>query len=320
MRIFLLSLGAFLFVLLINIPAVFSEDDKNIAATVNGQKITISEINRTVQVLPQYQKLQLEILEDMIVKTLIYQESVKSGIKVDKSEVDSGFKEYIKRLNLSDAVVKKEMQRMNLTEAAMKSEISKQLMVERFLKKRSKGLSLTVTDQEVRTFYNENPDTFNKPERVHLRHILIKSDPTAEKSKVDAAKKKIYDIRDKIRKKEAGFAELAKKFSEDKASAEVGGEIKSEIHRNSPLPKPFLDAAFSLGKDQVSEVVKSVMGFHLIQLIEKKPAEKTPFNEIKESLKFRLLEQKSNIEMKKYVDSLVEKSDIQIKLDKRKMR
>jgi hypothetical protein len=54
-----------------------------------------------------------------------------------------------------------------------------------------------------------------------------------------------------------------------------------------------------------------------MQLVEKKPVEKTQFNEIKESLKFRLLEQKNNVEMKKYVDALVEKSDIKIKLDKR---
>ena len=67
-------------------------------------------------------------------------------------------------------------------------------------------------------------------------------------------------------------------------------------------------------------MVRSTMGFHLIQLIEKKPAGKTPFNEIKESLKFRLLEQKNNNEMKKYVDSLVQKSDIQIKLEKRNVK
>ncbi|MFA6013250.1 MAG: peptidylprolyl isomerase [Desulfobacteraceae bacterium] len=301
---------------ILNTHAAFSQDDKDIAATVNGQKITITEINRAVQVLPQYQKLQLEMLEDMIVKTLIYQESVKAGTKVERSEVDSGFKEYIKKLNLSAEIVKKEMKRMNLTEETMKTEIMKQLMVERFLKKRSKSLNLSVSDEEVKSFYNENPDTFKKPERVHIRHILIKCDHN-EKQKADAAKKKIYEIKEKLKKKEGSFAELAKKFSEDKSSSEAGGDLKSEITRNSPLPKAFIDEAFSLTKDQVSDVVKSNMGFHLMQLVEKKPVEKTQFNEIKESLKFRLLEQKNNIEMKKYVDALVDKSDIKIKLDKR---
>lgn len=316
MRKPLLSLGVILFVLILNTHAAFSQEDKDIAATVNGQKITITEINRAVQVLPQYQKLQLEMLEDMIVKTLIYQESVKAGTKVERSEVDSGFKEYIKKLNLSAEVVKKEMKRMNLTEETMKTEIMKQLMVERFLKKRSKSLNLSVSDEEVKSFYNENPDTFKKPERVHIRHILIKCDHN-EKQQVDAAKKKIYEIREKLKKKDGSFAELAKKYSEDKSSSEAGGDLKSEITRNSPLPKAFIDEAFSLAKDQVSDVVKSNMGFHLMQLVEKKPVEKTQFNEIKESLKFRLLEQKNNIEMKKYVDALVEKSDIKIKLDKR---
>jgi len=316
MRKPLLSLGVILLFSFFNTHVAFSQNDKDIAATVNGQKITITEINRAVQVLPQYQKLQLEMLEDMIVKTLIYQESVKAGTKVERSEVDSGFKEYIKKLNLSDDIVKKEMKRMNLTEEAMKTEIMKQLMVERFLKKRSKSLNLSVSDEEVKSFYNENPDTFKKPERVHIRHILIKCDHN-EKQKADAAKKKIYEIREKLKKKEGSFAELAKKYSEDKSSSEAGGDLKSEITRNSPLPKAFIDEAFSLAKDQVSDVVKSNMGFHLMQLVEKKPVEKTQFNEIKDSLKFRLLEQKNNIEMKKYVDALVEKSDIKIKLDKR---
>ncbi len=316
MRKHLLSLGVILFVSILCIRSAFAADDKDIAATVNGQKITISEINRAVQVLPQYQKLQLEMLEDMIVKTLIYQESVKAGIKVEKSEVDKGFKEYMKKLNLSDEVVKKEMKRMNLTEDLMKSEIMKQLMVERFLKKRSKELNITVSDEEVKTFYNENPDTFKKPERVHIRHILIKCDQN-DKEKSEAAKKKIYEIKEKHKRKEGSFSDLAKKYSEDKASADEGGELKSEITRSSPLPKPFIDAAFALTREEVSDVVKSVMGFHLIQLLEKKPAEKTAFNEIKDSLKFRLLEQKNNNEMKKYVDVLVEKSNIKINLDKR---
>lgn len=315
MRKIIVILGVIFVFSVFCVSAAFSQNGSDIAATVNGQKITISEINRVVQALPQYHKLQLEMLEDMIVKTLIYQESVKAGVKVDKSEVDSGFKEYLKRLNLSDAVVKQEMKRMNLTEDVMKEEIRKQLMVERFLKSRAKTLNLTVSDEEVRSFYNENPDTFNKPERVHIRHILVQSDPT-DKQKMEAAKKKIYEVRDKIRRKEGTFTELAKKYSDDKSNAENGGEIT----RNSPLPKAFIDTAFALGKDQVSEVVRTPMGFHLIQMIEKKPAGKTQFNEIKDSLRFRLLEQKNNNAMKKYVDSLVDKSKIDIKLEKRNVK
>ncbi len=315
MRKIILTLGVIFWISTFCIPAAFSQNGSDVAAVVNGQKITITEINRVVQALPQYHKLQLEMLEDMIVKTLIYQESAKAGIKVDKTEVDSGFKEYLKRLNLSDAVVKQEMKRMNLTEDVMKEEIRKQLMVERFLKKRAKDLNLSVSDEEVRSFYNENPETFNKPERVHIRHILVQSDPT-DKQKMDAAKKKIYEVRDKLKRKEGTFAELAKKYSDDQANVENGGEIT----RNSPLPKTFIDTAFALGKDQVSEVVRTPMGFHLIQMIEKKPAGKTQFNEIKDSLRFRLLEQKNNNAMKKYVDSLVEKSKIDIKLDKRNVK
>ncbi|MBU1172113.1 MAG: peptidylprolyl isomerase [Proteobacteria bacterium] len=314
----ILSLGLSILVLFCCLSSAHAEED--IAAIVNGDKITITEINRTVQALPQYQKLQLEILEDMIVKTLIYQESIKDGIVVEKSEVDNGFNEYIEKLSLTDEVVKQEMKRMNITEETMKDEIQKLLMVERFLKKRSKTLNLNVSDEEVKAFYDERPETFNKPERIQVSHILIKSNPGADKADVDAAMKKIVDIQDKLKKGEGTFADIAKKYSEDTSSAPSGGDLKGEITRNSPLPKSFIDAAFALDKGQVSDVVKSVVGFHLIKVTEKKPAEVTAFPEIKDSLKFRLLEQKSNIEMKQYVDSLVDKSDIQIKLEKRPVK
>jgi parvulin-like peptidyl-prolyl isomerase len=313
----IISLAVIVLALISGLTSSFAADANDVAAIVNGEKITISEINRTVQAMPQYQKLQLEILEDMIVKTLIYQESVKDGISVEKSEVDKGFNEYMEKLSLSDEVVKQEMKRMNITEATMKEEIQKLLMVERFLKKRSKSLDLSVTDEEVKAFYDERPETFNKPERIQVSHILIKCSPGADQAEEDAAIKKIADVQAALKKGEGTFADLAKKYSEDSSSAPSGGDLKGEITRNSPLPKSFLDAAFALNKGQVSDAVKSVIGYHLIKVTDKKPAEVTPFSEIKEALKFRLLEQKSNIEMKQYVDSLVDKSDIEIKLERR---
>jgi parvulin-like peptidyl-prolyl isomerase len=292
-----------------------ANDPKDVAAIVNGDKITVTEINRTAQSLPQYQKLQYDVLEDMIVKTLLYQESVKAGIKVDSSEVNAGFKEYIGKLNMSPEAVKRELKRMNLTEDMMKSEIKKQMMVERFLKNRSKTLNLNVTDDEVKTYYNEHPDTFNKPERVTVKHILIKLAQNADAAKTEEVRKKISELREKIKKGES-FSDIAKKYSDDKTTAEAGGEIKGEITRNAPLPKAFIDAAFLLDKGKVSDPVKTVLGFHLIQLIDKKPAEKSSLAEIKDTLKYRLLEQKSAIEMKQYVDTLVDKSNIKVLIDK----
>ena len=295
-----------------------ANDSKDIAAIVNGEKITISEINRTVKAMPQYQKLQLEILEDMIVKTLIYQESVKDGISVTDDDVKKGFKDYIKRLSLDENKVKEELLKMDITEDILMREIRKLLMVERFLEKRKKTLNLSVSDEEVKAFYDEHPDTFNKPERIKISHIVIKSPAGQDEAKVEKARAKILKIQKALKKGEGTFADLAKKYSEDTMSKDNGGALQGEITRSSPLPKSILDAAFSLNKGQISAVVKSSLGFHLIKVTEKMPAEITPYSEIKESLKFRLLEQKSAMDMKGYVDTLVDKSDIQIKLEKRK--
>lgn len=319
MRKTIVSCGVFFIVLTCSLSTtVVAKENKGVAAVVNGDEITLAEINRTVKAMPQYQKLQLEILEDMIVKTLIYQESVKDGITVTQDEVNKGFKEYISRLGLDEKKVKDELLKLDITEEILMSEIKKLLMVERFLDKRKKTLKLTVSDEEVKAFYDEHPDTFNKPERIEISHIAIKSPAGEDEAAAKEAMKKILMIQEKLKKGEGTFADLAKEYSEDTMSAENGGALKGEITRNSPLPKTILDAAFELNKGEVSDVVKSSIGFHLIKVTEKKPAEITPYGEIKDSLKFRLLEQKSAMEMKEYVDSLVAKSDIQIKLEKRK--
>lgn len=318
MRKPIVSFGLCFLMLLSGLASVQADDDKELAAIVNGDKITKAEINRTVQSLPQYQKLQLEILEDMIVKTLIYQQAVKEGITVTADEVTDGYKEYLKRLGLDQEKVKEALLEMNITEDLLMSEIRKLLMVERFLDKRKKTLNLAVSDEEVKAFYDEHPETFNKPERLEISHILIKSPPGGNEASDAEAKKKILDLKEKLNKGEASFGELAKTYSEDTLSAPNEGALKGEVTRNSPLPKTILDAAFALDKGQVSDVVKSSMGYHLIKVTDKKPAEITPYSEIKDSLKFRLLEQKSALEMKEYVDTLVEKSDIQIKLEKKK--
>lgn len=137
-----------------------------------------------------------------------------------------------------------------------------------------------VSDDQLRKTYNDNIDSYRLPERVRVRHILIK---TQGKPKEDEAKAKAK-AEDILKQLQHGgnFAELAKKYSEDTGSAEKGGELGWITHGQT-VPN-FDKTAFSLQPGQLSGVVQTEYGYHIIQGEEKQPARTETFEEVKPQL------------------------------------
>ncbi|MBL8222095.1 MAG: peptidylprolyl isomerase, partial [Bryobacterales bacterium] len=140
--------------------------------------------------------------------------------------------------------------------------------------------AIQTNEGSLRSYYEANKDQFRTPERAKVRHILIK---TMEKPKdqEEALKKKAEDLLKQV-KGGADFAELAKKNSEDTVSAAKGGDL-DWVARGQTV-KPFEDAAFALQPKQISDIVKSEFGFHIIQTMEKETARLKPFEEVKDQL------------------------------------
>lgn len=123
-----------------------------------------------------------------------------------------------------------------------------------------------------RTVYNANPQRFEAPEQVRVRHVLIRKETEAGLDKAQALLKEL--------KAGADFEALAKARSEDKGSGARGGDLG--MFARGRMVKPFEDAAFALqNAGQLSDVVETQFGFHIIQLVEKKPAGKRSFDEVK---------------------------------------
>ncbi|HEY2843084.1 MAG TPA: peptidyl-prolyl cis-trans isomerase [Bryobacteraceae bacterium] len=139
--------------------------------------------------------------------------------------------------------------------------------------------SLNVTDEQLRTAYSSALDNFRMPERVHARHILLKTE-----GKSDAEKKalmaKAEDLLKQL-KNGADFADLAKKNSQD-GTAENGGDLGWFV-RNQMVPE-FNSVAFTLKPKELSGVVTSQFGYHIIQVLEKDPAKLKSFEEVKDQL------------------------------------
>ena len=123
------------------------------------------------------------------------------------------------------------------------------------------------------------------------------------------AEKKINGIYKKI-KPGADFGELAKKYSEDEGSAKNGGDL--EYMYAGVFDPEFDKAVFALKVGEVSGVVKTSFGFHIIKLNETRPSEQAPFAEVKESIQKHLFMEKANIKVQEYIDGLRKKADIKL--------
>jgi len=142
------------------------------------------------------------------------------------------------------------------------------------------GEAIPIEEAAIRQAYDSQVDRFRVPEKFKVRHILIKAAENAPKAEKDKAKAKAEDLLKQI-KGGKDFAELAKKFSEDTGTASKGGEI--EFTREGVV-KPFGDASANLKPKELSGVVETVYGYHIIQGMEKQPARIKPYDEVKEEL------------------------------------
>ena len=139
---------------------------------------------------------------------------------------------------------------------------------------------IAAPEAELRRYYQASLDQFRMPDRVHVRHILLKTTGLA-KEEVPKVKAKAEDLLKKL-KAGADFAELAKANSDDPGSAAKGGDV-GWIVKGQTVPN-FENTAFALKPKELSGVVSTEYGFHILQVLEKEPARVKPFDEVKDQL------------------------------------
>ena len=154
---------------------------------------------------------------------------------------------------------------------------------------------LKVTPQELQSYYDQHRDEYRVQEQVNVRHILIKTplpgpDGKVDQKGVDGARAKAEDILKQV-KAGGNFADLAKKYSEDTASAKDGGSL-GWIQRGRTVPE-FEKVAFSLPKGQTSDLVQSSYGFHIIRVEDKQDAHVKTLDEVKAQIEPLLKQQKA---------------------------
>jgi peptidyl-prolyl cis-trans isomerase D len=158
--------------------------------------------------------------------------------------------------------------------------------------------SMTVTDAQLRAAYASSMDSFRTPERVKVRHILLMTQGKSDADKKSALTK----AQDLLKQVKAGgdFAELAKKNSQDPGSAPNGGDLGFIVRGQTVAP--FEKFAFSAKPKEISDLVTTEYGYHIIQAMEKEPARVKPFDEVKDSIAEQLKKQGVNDKMQASMD------------------
>ncbi|MBC3929361.1 SurA N-terminal domain-containing protein [Undibacterium sp. CY21W] len=150
---------------------------------------------------------------------------------------------------------------------------------------------VAVSDAEVQEFYKSNAKAYSVDEQRRASHILITAKKDASDAEKAKAKAKAESLLAEVRKNPASFAKLAKENSQDPGSAERGGDL--DFFGKGAMVKPFEDAAYKLKQGEVSDVVQSDFGFHIIQLTDVKPAMVKPLDEVRAQITADIKKQKA---------------------------
>jgi peptidyl-prolyl cis-trans isomerase C len=168
---------------------------------------------------------------------------------------------------------------------------------------------INIPDEDLKKYYEGHKDEFKTPEMVKVRHILVKVDESAPEKDKKAARKKAEGILKRIKAGE-DFAKLAAEVSDDPGSKENGGEIG--FFPKGRMVKSFEDAAFALKPGEVSGLVKTQYGYHIIKLEEKKPAGVQTFDEVKENIRQKLVQDQTKSDVVAFIEKAMKDAKVEI--------
>lgn len=274
------------------------KEGNGIAAIVNGEEILWSQIDKQYNNLPaQLQQIFTHevLLNQTIDEKLLMQQVESIGVEVNEEELDSLVARV--RSQFTEEELDQTLEAQGLTMESFIKQLAQRLRVNQFLS--TQIPELVVTEQDIQDFFTENEDVLGTPEMVSASHILVNSSELAEEV---------------LTKLEAGedFAALAAEYSMD-GTAQTGGDL-GFFPKGVMVPE-FEEAAFSLEIGEVSVIVETDFGFHIITVTGKREAVEANLDDLRATIKFNLLDTKLRENQDKfndYMQQLRESADIEI--------
>ncbi len=306
--------------------AVAAEVTDRIVAVVNDEVITLAELNRGFEPYAQnieanykgndkeatLQQNKKVFLQRLIDQLLIEQQAKKAGAgftAVSDEEVMNVVRDMLAKNNLSmENYVKKLAAEGNSLEA-VKKEIRGQMLRMRLLRKEVQS-KIVITDEEIGDFYDKHRQDYEGAEAVRIKQILLPVAAGADKKTRESVKAQAQQLRERISKGEP-FEILAAQYSKGPAASQ-GGDI-GFVERGVMVPE-VEKAAFSLPAGQVSDVIETEMGFHIIAVVDKRGAGLKPLPMVRNEIKAKIEDEKVTKKYDEWIEDLRKKSFIDVRL------
>ena len=284
-----------------------------VVARVNGENVAKADFDRLLkqmemqagQVVPAERRDEVyrAVLDQLVTYTALVQETRARGVEVTEGEATKVADARIAELRQQipdEAAFKKALEERDMTLDRLRADIRRDIAISKMMEAALAGAP-GVSDAEVRDFYDKNPDEFTG---IRASHILIKPDgfDDASKKKARAAIDDVW----KQAKAGADFGALAKQHSSD-GSAQQGGDL-GFFTKGRMVPE-FSNAAFALQPGQISDVVQTQFGYHVIKVTERKDV---PFEEASEKIRGFLTQQRRDEQQQAFVASIKNKSKIEV--------
>jgi peptidyl-prolyl cis-trans isomerase C len=294
------------------VPAVLPD----VIADCNGDKIAKAEFENAVKAVEQRaggsvppekrDEIYRGVLDDLVAYRLLKQEVAARQMTASDAEVDARIGAFKQQMG-SEANFRAALQAQQITEAKLREDAKTDILVNKLLEQEVTQ-KILVKPSDIATFYEKNPDRFQQAESVRAAHILVLVPQDADE-KTRATAKARAEAALKAAKAGQDFAQLARRYSND-ASAQRGGDL-GFIPKGQMVPA-FEAAAFALEPGQVSDLVETQFGYHVIKALEKRPARVVPFVEAAAQIEQFLEQQQRQEKSKALVEQLKSKGKVQI--------
>ena len=287
-----------------------------VVAKVNTEIITLSSIETRAEALKQkfahnYNENQIlhEALEMMIDEKLQIQQGKKMGFVVDDITVDAAIRTIEEKNSLENGQLVIMLESEGKSVETYKDNVRNQILVSK-ITRFELGSRVNVSKREIEKYYHDNQKEFWEPGKVRVKHILILIGKGASEKIRKEKNKQIKEILAEL-KEGKDFAEAAKEYSED-ISASIGGDVGFVV-RGQMVPE-FEKAVYRLKEGEVSDVVTTAYGYHIIKAEEIQKGKTLPFKEVENKIKSILLSKKQESAYKDWIRELRESAFIEISL------
>ena len=294
-----------------------------IVARINDDVITLSELQE--EGLPLFERLrenytgqeldrrmrraERELLDQLILKRLQLQYANQIGLTASETEINAALKDVLNRNNLTQEQLVELLTKEGLTLQDYKDRLREQIILARLMNQAVRS-RISVDSNEVDAYYQAHRDEFHRPDEVKVRHIFFHIDPGAESSQLAAVQALATRVHEEARNG-GDFASLARRHSED-VTAQNGGDL-GVIKRGEALPE-FENVIFALHEGEVSDVIRTPNGLHIIKVDSIFKGSGRPLSEVRADIERRVLQEKTEKRFKEWANELRDRAFIEITL------